>query len=115
MKYSFYALRKTPRNERLPEDVNKPVEDYAKRLGGDDLLAQIVCMREKRLYGDVLHIEPQKKVVDGQFTFQDGMCTRFKLNQYFGEKIIVQRSIHNANLSMGKQKDSDESENPKED
>lgn len=111
-KYNFYELRKTPRNKPLPEDVNDPVVTVAARFGGDVLVKELVKMRVERLYGTVMHFT-KDLMVDGQFTFHEGMCTRYKLVQGSPQNgVVTQRSIHNSYVSMSKRDfDHDEGEN----
>lgn len=103
-KYKFHDLRRIPRNQDLPEGVNALAEDAAKRLGGDDLLEQVVYMRKSKLWGDVLHVDPKRKIVDGQFVFMYGVNQRFRLNSYPKENIIIQRNIQNESVDFSKPK-----------
>jgi hypothetical protein len=113
MKYNFYELKKRPKKQELPLDVNEPPEVIAKKLGGDKLLAALLKMKKLRLYGKVLHFNNKTNSVDGWFNFLSGMCTQYFFNELFDgghpEKkldidkdgaIIIQRSLHNENLLM---------------
>jgi hypothetical protein len=115
MKYNFYEIRKTPRNEPLPADINEPVESIAKRLGGDRLVGALAKMRGERLYGEVFHLNKLTGAIDGQFVMRDGICIRYNLIEKFDEKdpnkkppidqngdVIIHRSIYNPNVLLSK-------------
>lgn len=104
MKYNFYQLRKIPRNKPLPEDVNEYIEEIGGKLGGENVLSALKKMREKRMYGKVTHYAPTANgnYANGEFYFQDGMCTRIELVSIENDSVTINRSVHNPSLSMSK-------------
>ncbi len=46
-KYDYHKLKEA---EKLPDDVNKYVEDKAKKYGSNNLLEGLVNIREKRIF-----------------------------------------------------------------
>lgn len=100
-KYLFHELR-THKGD-LPLDVNGPAEACALRFSDQDLTKMLSGIREKKLYGTAMHTDPNGRIV-AEFDYQHGMCPRFKLVEYHGERSAFVRSIHNDNLSMRKDK-----------
>lgn len=101
-KYLFHELNKD-RAIALPEDVNEPIESAAQRFGDADWMKLLKDAREKRLYGTAKHALSDGRVIM-EVEFQNGMCPRMKLVQWYGNNNLFSRSVRNKNLDMEKPK-----------
>jgi hypothetical protein len=98
-KYRFHDLKM--RSGPLPLDVNEFVETVAGRFNDASLTKMLSSVREKKLYGEGVYVDDSGRLV-AKFEFQKGVCPRFELVEYHGNKAAFFRSVHNDKVEMSK-------------
>lgn len=103
MKYCFHDLKRRPRNQELPADVNEDAEAICKRVSDDTALAELAAAKEKRLYEDISCYDKSGRAI-AKFFVQAGIVPSYKLIKYREDgKILFERSVINERVTMAKE------------
>lgn len=117
MKYDFEALKRRPKSEPLPADVNSMAEALAgkDRFDCPELARVLESVKQKRLFGKINVANAQGQQIC-TISMQSGICDRITFADIFGESYLVRpfsvvfiRSVKNEKLHH-KAKNTDEGE-----
>jgi len=104
-KYRFHELKNRPPDQALPVDVNEQAEAVCRRIGDERAFLELVKAREaRRWHGTIFGYDKLGRLVV-KFEIQKGMIPRYLLINYRESGVkSYEKSIHNDNLDMSKDK-----------
>lgn len=114
-RYSFQELRRRPKDQDLPADINEPIRELAGRNRFDcpELVEMIDRIEDKKLYGKIIVRNAWDQEV-AVINMQYGICDRYTFVHQQGSNPLCKpfsvefmRSVINEKVDMGKRKEAE--------